>query len=411
MRILLLNQAFYPDVASSGQHAADLALHLVSAGHEVSVIASRRGYDDAGTRFAARETWQGADIIRISMLGFGKGSRWRRALDFASFSANCLRRMLLLPRFDLVIAMTSPPLISALGAFLVRLKGGKFLYWVMDLNPDQAIAAGWIEPQSRMARVLGAILKYSLRHANHVITLDQFMSKRLMEKGVPEDRITAIPPWSHDEAIEYTPEGRQEFRERHGLNGKFVVMYSGNHSPCHPLHSVLESARRLRSRTDIAFVFAGGGSEFRRVGQYAAAHGLSNVRCIPYQPLNQLSASLSAADMHLVVMGDPFVGIVHPCKVYNIRRLGVPFLYIGPDPSHVSDLGPAGSFRHGDVDGIVGFLSARASVRMPLVPDAGTTFSQRALLGRMLRLIESLMERPAPELRGCVLPSEAKEES
>ena len=299
-------------------------------------------------------------------------------LDFASFSANCLLRMLLLPRFDLVIALTSPPLISALGAFLVRLKGGKFRLLGHGPQSGPGDRGGWIEPQSRMAHLLGSILKYSLRRADHVIALDHFMTRRLMDKGVPEDRISVIPPWSHDEAVEYSATGRREFRDRHGLNGKFVVMYSGNHSPCHPLGTVLESARRLRNNEDIAFVFVGGGSEFRRVNQYAAAHGLSNIRCIPYQPLTKLSASLSAADLHLVVMGDPFVGIVHPCKVYNIRRLGIPFLYVGPDPSHMTDLGPAGSFRHGDVDGIVDFLSSRASCPMALVPDTGGDFSQTA---------------------------------
>ena len=63
-----------------------------------------------------------------------------------------------------------------------------------------------------------------------------------------------------------------------------------------------------------------------------------NVKCLPYQPLSELSSSLSAADLHVVVMGDEFVGIVHPCKVYNILAVGAPVLYIGPEPSHVTDI-------------------------------------------------------------------------
>jgi len=44
----------------------------------------------------------------------------------------------------------------------------------------------------------------------------------------------------------------------------------------------------------------------------------ANVLCLPYQPLNQLAASLSAADAHAVVMGEAMLGLVHPCKIYNI---------------------------------------------------------------------------------------------
>jgi len=170
-------------------------------------------------------------------------------------------------------------------------------------------------------------------------------------------------------------------------------MYSGNHSPCHPLDTVLEAARKLRERCDIVFCFVGGGSEHARVRDFAANHRLSNIRTIPYQPLEKLAASLSAADLHLVVMGDPFVGIVHPCKVYNIRRLGIPMLYIGPDPSHVTELGPAGRFAHGDVDGVADFI-CRATESLPACSEDGD-FSQQALLGRMVDAIGSVYTEPS----------------
>ena len=388
MKILLLNQAFHPDVVSSGQHATDLALELAAAGHRVTVITSRRAYDNSRLQFTPREVWRGIRILRIGMLSLGKGSRWRRAADFGSFSANCLFRMLLLPRPDLVIALTSPPLISALGAFLVRLKGGKFVFWVMDLNPDEAIAAGWIRADSPIGCLLNAILGFSLRRADRLIALDRFMAGRLIAKGAPERKVAVIPPWPHD--VFYDPAAREAFRREYDLDGKFVVMYSGNHSPCHPLDTVLAAAQRLRDDSRIAFCFVGGGSEFSKVRDFALANQLPNIRSIPYQPLDKLSASLSAADLHLVVMGDPFVGIVHPCKVYNIRRLGIPFLYIGPVPSHITELSPAAVFPHGDVDGVTRFLSRSAASPLPAAPDLQNEFSRQTLLARMLGAIESL---------------------
>jgi colanic acid biosynthesis glycosyl transferase WcaI len=392
MKILLMNQAFHPDVVSTGQHAADLAVELAAAGHQVTVITGRRAYDDSRKQFAPREVWRGIRIIRISVLGLGKSSPWRRAADFASFSTICLLRMLLLPRFDLVIALTSPPLISALGAFLTRIKGGKFVFWVMDLNPDEAIAAGWLRADSWIGRLLAAILQFSLQHSDRLIALDRFMAQRLIAKGVPERKLAVIPPWSHDEAVLPDPAGREAFRREHRLDGKFVVMYSGNHSPCHPLDTVLAAAERLRERTDIVFCFVGGGSEFPKVRHFAVTRNLPNIRSIPYQPLDKLSASLSAADLHLVVMGDPFVGIVHPCKVYNIRGLGIPFLYIGPEPSHVTELAPAARFRHGDVEGVARFLSGCPTHPIPAALNVQGEFSQQALLTRMVGAIESVFE-------------------
>ena len=116
MKILLLNQCFYPDVASTAQHLADLAVGLAAGGHEVTVISSDRGYDNPAIRFPRHEVWKGIRIIRIPSISLGKSSKLRRALNFATFLLVCAMRLLLLPRFDVVVALTSPPLISVLGS-------------------------------------------------------------------------------------------------------------------------------------------------------------------------------------------------------------------------------------------------------------------------------------------------------
>jgi hypothetical protein len=83
MRILLLNQTFYPDVVSTAQHAADLAADLADAGHEVTVVASRRAYDEPSRLFRARESWRDVRILRVPSTALGKSALWRRAVDFA----------------------------------------------------------------------------------------------------------------------------------------------------------------------------------------------------------------------------------------------------------------------------------------------------------------------------------------
>jgi glycosyltransferase involved in cell wall biosynthesis len=391
LRILLLNQCFYPDVVSTAQHLTDLAIALAARGHDVTVIASDRGYDDPAARFKRRERWNGIDIIRIPSLSFGKNGRWRRAFSFASFLLMCALRLLTLRRFDVVVALTSPPLISFLGALFVKLEGGKFCFWVMDLNPDEAIAAGWLDERSIASRVLQRMLKYSLNVAARTVVLDRFMKERVVAKGFDPARIAIVPPWSHDDHVQYSPAGREEFRQKHGLTEKFVVMYSGNHSPCHPLDTLLDAARALKERPEIVFCFVGGGSEQVKVRDLAAKHGLTNVKCLPYQPLNELAGSLSAADLHVVVMGDPFVGIVHPCKVYNIMSVGAPTLYIGPTPSHVTDIASQQQYRfflatHGDVDGVVKAVlkAVQQHERQPVI-----SFAKQTLLPQLIDVIEA----------------------
>ena len=377
-------------MVSTAQHLTDLATALSSRGHDVTVVASDRGYDDPTQRFPRREHWNGIEVIRIRSLALGKSSRWRRAFNFGSFMLLCSLRLIALQRFDVVVALTSPPLISFLAALLTKLRGGSFLFWVMDLNPDEAIAAGWLHERAPTTRLLQRMLNYSFHCATRTIVLDRFVKERVVAKGVDPARVAIVPPWSHDDQVSYSEAGREEFRQRHGLSEKFVVMYSGNHSPCHPLDTLLRAAQRLAKRSEIIFCFVGGGSEQVKVRRFASHHGLKNVRCLPYQPLRELSSSLSAADLHVVVMGEKFVGIVHPCKVYNIMSVGAPILYIGPEPSHITDIASQhGKFfltRHGDVDRVTAAI--REAMQSSERQCVGEAFSKETLLSQFVSLVE-----------------------
>lgn len=401
MRVLLLNQVFYPDVVSVAQHLSDLAVDLSAARHEVTVLCSSRGYDNPRIKFPRTELWRGVKVRRVPVWGLGKKSKIRRIVGFATFFLSSFVSLMLTERQDVVLVTPPPPLLSVMAAFFVRVRGGRLVYWIMDLNPDEAIAAGWMKPDSTAARILGAALRYSLRASSSIVALDRFMKDRIVARGVPSDRIQVIPPWPHDQVVSYNAEGRESFRRRLGVGEKFVVMYSGNHSPLHPLDTILQCALRLQNDPKIAFVFVGGGSEFLRVKEFAK--NLANVVCEPYQPLEQLADSLSAADLHVVLLGDSFVGIVHPCKIYNILAVGAPFLYIGPTESHIVDLqqypgiARMGHFaRHGDADQVVDIITKLASDFAPGKPSRPgrptdlDRFSQTSLVPLMTRLVEAV---------------------
>ena len=351
MKILFLNQAFFPDVVSTSQHAADLARAMAAEGHQITVVCSRRAYDSPSTTFPALEIWEGVTIRRIWSTGFGKAARWRRSLDFASFLGSCLSRLCTLGRFDCVVALTSPPLISFVGLLFARITARPSGFVANGHQSGRSRGRGLAPSRVLVGKTLGIVPQHEPTHAAaRIVVLDRFMRERIVSKGISAERVSVIAPWIHSDAVHLNVEGGRLFRQRHGLSGKFVVMYSGNHSPCHPLDSLLNAATELRSEPDITFCFVGGGSEFKKVQEFACRRELKNVVCLPYQPLKDISASLSAADLHAVVMGDPFVGIVHPCKIYNIMALGIPVLYIGPAESHITDL-CAGNWLFAEQDG------------------------------------------------------------
>jgi glycosyltransferase involved in cell wall biosynthesis len=266
-------------------------------------------------------------------------------------------RSVSLGQIDAVLVSTVPPMASLAALVIGWMRGAAIKFWVMDVNPDQAVALGFLSPDSLPVHLLDWLNRRTLARATDVVVLDRFMAKRINAKYDVHDKLSIIPPWPLDDHLEPVAHSENPFRAAHSLEGKFVVMYSGNHGPSNPLATILEAAARLRGDPRLLFMFIGGGIGKREV----EAAGLPNVRSLPYQPLATLRYSLSAADVHLVTLGNDVVGIVHPCKVYGAMAVARPILLLGPEESHLGDLlgheSIGWAIPHGDVDGVVRLLT------------------------------------------------------
>jgi hypothetical protein len=380
--LLILSQVYVPDPASVGQHMADVAVEMARRGWRVIVLTSRNGYDDPSARYAAREIRDGVEVRRLPWCSFGKRSIMTRLLGGFSYVLQAIVRGVTLGQIDAVLVATVPPTAPLAALVIHRLRGAALKFWVMDLNPDQAVALGRIRPSALPARLLDWLNRRILARAADVVALDRFMAGRINAKLNVNDKLSTIPPWALEDHLEPVPHAGNPFRAAQGLEGKLVVMYSGNHGPSNPFSTILEAAERLRNEPRLLFMFIGGGVGKREV----EAARLPNIRSLPYQPLATLCYSLSAADVHLVTMGDELVGIVHPCKVYGAMAVARPILLLGPAESHVGDLLAreqiGWAVRHGDVDGAVRLLTS--ILELPAEELALRGRRARAMIGRGL---------------------------
>ena len=356
-RLLIISQVFLPDPASVGQHIADVAIELVRRGHRVKVYAANRAYEDASVRFLPRENIQGVEVRRLPLSSFGKRRMITRLLGTITFTIQAFFVALLSPRVDAILFSTSPPLIGFVVSLAAMVRRIPVAYWAMDLNPDQLIALKKIKPAGLVARVLEGVNRFILRRAALVVALDRFMADRLRPRAPIDSKLEIIPPWPHENFLHPVDQGTNPFRVRHDLVGKFVVMYSGNHSPSNPLTTLLRAAVAFKDDPDLRFLFVGGGLGKKEVEAVVAEQKPGNILALPYQPLADTRYSLSAADVHVVSLGDDMVGIIHPCKIYGAMAAARPILFFGPKPSHVSDLLDEHVFgwhvSHGDVAGAI----------------------------------------------------------
>ncbi len=335
--ILVLTQVYVPDSAAVGQYMHDTAAELVRRGYRVVVLTSARGYDDPSQKYPLRETLDGVEIRRLPLSSFGKRSIPIRLLGACMFLLQAFLRGLFTSGLRGVLVSTSPPMCTVVAWLLATIRRTPYTFWVMDINPDQAVILGKAKSGSLPVKVFELLNRRALKHAERVVVLDRLMADRMNSKLDTSEKMAIMPPWPLLQPTAPIEHRQNAFRHAHGLVGKTVFMYSGNHSVAHPLGTILRAAEQLADRDDVVFVFVGGGLGKRAIDQ-AIQGGASNVLSLPYQPLDQLHTSLSAADVHLVTFAEEMVGVVHPCKAYGALAASRPILLVGPQQSHIGNL-------------------------------------------------------------------------
>ncbi|QDU72717.1 glycosyltransferase family 4 protein [Mucisphaera calidilacus] len=364
MRVLILNQPFYPDVAATAQHAHDLGRYLVERGHEVDVVASRSIYGETGASLPARERVDGIDVHRVGMSVFGKKGIAARLADFLLFYDLAALKVLTLPRADVVVTLTTPPFIGLVGATLRLLRGSRWVYWGMDLYPDVPVALGVMKPDGWLTLGFEWLNRWLMRACDRTVALGRCMKRLIVSKGVSAENVEVIGVWAANEPARRDP-AASSYRGAWGLDGRFVVMYSGNLGLAHDAETLIAAAERLRDREDIRFVFVGSGKRMAEIRERVEA--LPNAQIYGYQPRERLEDLLSMADVHLISQLPSFTGVVVPSKLYGIMAAGRPSLFVGPEDAEVAlELAESGAGLRidvGDVDGLVSGIESLAGDR------------------------------------------------
>jgi glycosyltransferase involved in cell wall biosynthesis len=335
-RILLINQFYPPDTAATGQLLADVAHELVRRGHHVHVVCSAGGYGGGRVERDATDS-AGVHVHRIGASGRGRVSTWDRLCDWGSYYALASTHALRLGRFDACLVLTTPPFIGLLGSLLKRMRGTRFVLWSMDVWPDVAEALGTIKQNGFLSGLLRPVARRIHGSADAIISLGPAMTDLLVERGAARDRVHTVHNWVPAETVQARAWGRS-YMPRLGLDGKFVVMYSGNMGMAHEFDTFLDAAAALRDEPEISFVFVGGGKRRPAVQQRVEAEGLSNVRLEDAVPLDQLSELMASARVHLLSMRTEVDGCLVPSKAYGILAAGRPCVMVGPRRSDVGQL-------------------------------------------------------------------------
>lgn len=336
-KILFINRSYWPDCEATGQLLTELCEDLGQT-MPVSVLAGQPNHNLLHEEYVGTgvERRNNVSIYRSRHTRFKKTSLIGRALNMVTFLVSAAWRALTIPKHDIVIVETDPFLLALLGSSIKRFRRNKLVIYLQDVYPDIALALGTVR-EGLMVRVARNLLGRAYAKADKIVVLGDDMRDRLLRSGVDANKIVCIPNWIDTDKV-YPVKEDNRFRIDHGVNDKFVVMYSGNIGLTQELDTLLDVATQLKDREDIVFMLVGDGASKERLAATAGERKLTNVRFLPYQPREELAQSLSAADLHFVSMHPAIAGCLVPSKIYGILASGTPVLTVVPRAADVFQL-------------------------------------------------------------------------
>ncbi|HEV2591976.1 MAG TPA: glycosyltransferase family 4 protein [Gaiellaceae bacterium] len=330
-RMLVLNQYYWPGVEATAHLLSELTSALADE-YDVRVVTGKlQSHRDA----LARETRDGVEIVRVNSTSFDRSQLPQRAANYVTYLLESAREALRGPRPDIVVCMTDPPVVANVALFVARRYRAPLVVISQDVFPEIAVEVGRLT-NSFVVTALRVLVSSYLRRADRIVAIGETMRRRLVEKGAPSGNVSVIPNWVDTEKLQPQPKANPWSRSRK-LAGRFVVMHSGNVGHAQDLDSLVRSLTFLRDLADLRAVIIGRGARHAELVELSERLEVERaVEFLPYQSRDELSRSLSAADVHVVGLARGLAGYVVPSRFYGILSVARPVIVAADDESETA---------------------------------------------------------------------------
>lgn len=337
MHIAILVQDFAPETGAGPARITELAAEWLRAGHRVSVITgfpNRRlpGQRDGVIpapyrgRLAMRESWQGIEVYRSWLYASTKRGFARTLVNNLSFAATSLVHALAaLPRPDVLIASGPPYFAQFSGAIVAGIEGIPLVLEIRDLWPDYVAEMGMIRQRSLLAAMF-ASERWLLHRARAVTVVTESFKQRLVQKGVPAERVTVVPNGVDTSRYYASPE--RLALDGVPADGTPLIGYLGTFGAGQGLAAVIDAARLLRGRGVNAHVaLVGDGPDRAALEADLSARPVSGVSIHAPIPRDATRAFYNTCDVVLVPHASlPVLGDTVPSKIFEVMACERPLV-------------------------------------------------------------------------------------
>lgn len=351
---------------SSGYLIKDIAIAYCKVGYKVTLLTSKKCQDTIAP-YVNDYNFQFRHVV-----SYNKSSAIKRVTTWVASALQMLFLIMIHHKNDQVLYVSNPPFCTLLPLVL----GNKFSILIWDVYPDVLVNQKIVSDKNYMVKLWRGINRRVYDRADHVFAISEGMKKCLSQYVSPE-QIKVVPLWPDERNIYKVEKNSNKFIKANGLDGKFIVMYSGNLGNTHRMEVLIDVAKQIDDK-DIVFVLIGEGGKKEMIESRIEKEQVANVKLLPFQPYESLSYSLSAADIAVVTLDTASSQMSVPSKTFNLMILGIPLMCIASPDSELGNIvhqyNIGGIFNPEDIQKMTQFV-----IRLKKTKELWTLYSNNSL--------------------------------
>ena len=334
-RILLIGHNFAPEPTGIGKYSGEMMQWLSQKGNDCTVVTTYPYYPYWKVQAPYKNRWyqreflpvQGSDeklkVYRCPLFVPETLNGINRILhDFSFFFSMffvILKLILFDKGFDYIVAVAPPFHLSYLALFYRKLRGGKLIYHIQDLQIEAAQESNLLKGE-KLFNFLYRAEKVLLKNSDVVSSISQGMIKRIQLKV--DRKIVFFPNWV-ETSVFFPVNDKVRLKESWGYKeDQFLCLYSGSLGGKQGLENIIYAAESLKDNAKIQFIICGTGPYKSRLQEIALNKNLTNVNFLPLQDKKNFNDFLNIADLHLIIQKAYIGDLVMPSKLPTILSAG-----------------------------------------------------------------------------------------
>jgi colanic acid biosynthesis glycosyl transferase WcaI len=377
MRILTVSQYFWPENFPIN----DLAKGLQQKGHDITVLTGMPNYPE-GRFFPGykafpirRDHYEGVRIIRVPMVPKGNGNPLRMVLYYWSLamSACLLVPVFFRKRVDLVFVYQPSPITVGLPALVLKaIEQIPVWIWVQDLWPETLVGTGMVR-SGTLLKITDHLVRFIYSRCDRVLVQSQAFVPRMLEKGVPRERIRFFPNTAQE--LYKQAVVKPDAPEQNLMPEGFRVVFAGNIGRAQDIPTILAAAEKLKEQTDIQWVILGDGPMRSWAEERIKARELDkSVHLLGRYPAEAMPGFFALADVLLVTLKkDPVFAVTIPSKIQSYLASGRPIVAAvdGEGARVIAESGGGLTVPAGDAEALAGVVLKMYAMPKPDLQKMG----------------------------------------